>query len=98
MLDKLLKEIQELKKYKEKYEHVVADKERMSEVLYKLMMENYQTESYEERKQEYINEKCKYCRHKESCDMDLPKDINKPIRSDKAWIPTTLNCINFAWD
>ena len=42
MIDELIKEIQELKEYKEKYSKLVGEKQRLSDELYKYMMKEYE--------------------------------------------------------
>lgn len=100
MLDELLKEIDELKKYKKLYEQQKKDKSRMSEELYELMMYKYNNIPYEERAEDYKKDMCKDCRHNYyDCEIKikLPEDIRKPIPSDKEWIPGTRGCGEFKW-
>ena len=58
MLEQLLEEINELKKYKERYELAERDKERMSEMLYDYMMKEYESMTKEERIEKYKKECC----------------------------------------
>lgn len=94
MIDELIKEIQELKEYKEKYFKLVGEKQRLSDELYKYMMKEYEKMSLGQCVDAYENEWCICCKHyKEQC--ILPEDILRPIRSDKAWIPEKKSCDSF---
>lgn len=99
MLDELIKEIKELQEYKNKYESQLKDKQRMSDKLLELMTEKYNSQSYAERCEIYKNEMCNSCRYYDCCKQqnNLPKDICKPIKSDKAWIPGHSTCGSFEW-
>lgn len=100
MLDELLNEINELKEYKKKYENQRQDKKRMSDRLYKLELERYNSKTTNEHREEYILLKCKSCRnYYNDCDCiyKLPTDINKPIPSDKEWFPSKIGCKDFEW-
>jgi hypothetical protein len=99
MLDELIKEIKELQEYKNKYECQLKDKQRMSDKLLELMTEKYNSQSYAERCEIYKNEMCNSCRYSDCCKQqnNLPKDIWKPIKSDKAWIPGNSTCGSFEW-
>lgn len=97
MLDELIKELQELKDYKKRYESVLKDKEKMSDLLFELMTEKYNNTPYEDRKNHFINTTCKCCR-RYFCNLEIPEDIELPIRSNIGWIPATKGCINFEWD
>ena len=96
MLEKFLKEINELKEYKKKYEHAVADKKTMSDVLYEYMLKEYNSMTTEERISVYKEENCRCCRYRD-CDCDIPDDVTKPIPSDKGWIPARKSCGSFEW-
>ena len=98
MLDDFLKEIEELKKYKYKYESQKKDKQQMSNELFKLMTEKYNNMSYEQRVDEYTNDMCRCCRYKYNCEIKLPDDILKPIESDREWFPAKTSCKEFEWD
>lgn len=97
MLDELLKEINELKEYKNKYEYALKDKQRMSDLLYDYMMREWESMSREDRVVAYQKNNCSSCRHYGYCNIGLPEDILKPIPSDKAWIPYIKNCGSFQW-
>ena len=97
MLDDFLKEIQELKEYKQKYDFAMQDKQRMSDELFKLMSEQYNKTSLEDRISNFRKEICSCCRYRDDCEMELPENIGEPIISDKAWIPTTKSCGEFHW-
>lgn len=101
MIDELLKDIEDLKEYKYKFECQKKDKEKMSQLIYELMMEKYNNMSFEERVKDYKKRWCSCCKHgtipPSQCFVDLPEDIDKPIPSDKAWIPTKKSCGNFEW-
>jgi hypothetical protein len=97
MLDELVKDLQELLDYKKKYEYIIKDKETMSDLLFELMTEKYNNTSYEDRREHFRENSCQCCRY-EGCNLELPQDIGKPIKSDKAWIPATKSCGNFQWD
>lgn len=96
MLDELLKEINALKQYKEKYESANKDKEKMSELLYEYMMKEYESMTKEERFAKYKNECCSCCRYN-VCNYNLPDNIMKPIPSKEAWIPARVRCSEFEW-
>lgn len=98
MIDNLIKELQELKEYKIKYEFSIKNKQRMSDELYKLMTQIYKSKTREERKNEFVNDTCKCCRYKDDCEVELHEDIAKPIKSNDAWIPSTIGCKEFEWD
>jgi hypothetical protein len=98
MLDQLLEEINELKNYKKMYENQKADKIRMSEKLYELMLEKYNNTPYEERVKLFENESCSCCKGHYYCQIEkLPEDIMKPIPSCNGWIPGTTCCSSFEW-
>jgi len=98
MIDELLKEINELRDYKKKYENCLIDKQTMSDELYELMMAEYERTPYEQRVEEYKKNVCNDCRFQRSCLIVLPQDIGMPIKSNSAWIPATKSCDNFEWD
>jgi len=100
MIDELLNEIAELKEYKTRYESQKKDKERMSEELYKLMKEKYDSTPVNERIEYYKKDMCRCCRNGVfgDCTIDIPDNIREPIPSDKAWIPATRTCGHFEWD
>ena len=97
MLDELLKDIDELKKYKKKYENAIKDIQTMSDLLYTYMKKEWESMSREDRVIAYQRSSCESCRHYDCCSISLPEDIWKPIQSDKAWIPARKNCGNFQW-
>ena len=96
MWDELLKEINELKEYKKRYENAVKDKERMSKLLYEYKMREYNNTTKEERIALYKKEFCSRCRYN-GCNCDIPDDIMKPVPSEEAWIPGGIACKNFKW-
>lgn len=99
MLDELLKEIQELKEFKKKYEYALKDKQKMSDKLYEYMMKEYENTPYEDRCDLHVKNMCKDCRYRDYCELntDFPQEIWMPIPSDKAWIPGHKNCGKFEW-
>lgn len=101
MLNELLKEIEELKKYKEKYEYAVKDKEIMSELLYEYMTKEYESMTKEERVKIFEKEFCECCRFAHYCrdhfEEAYPEDILKPFPSERAWIPPRKGCAEFEW-
>lgn len=97
MLDELLKDINELKEYKKKYECTLKDKQKMSDLLYDYMMKEYKNMGREERILLHKTNCCSCCRYRDYCNVELPEDIWKPIPSDKAWIPARKNCGKFEW-
>lgn len=99
VIDELMKELKELQEYKYKYECQKKDKERMSNMLFELMTERYNNQTYEERCELHKKEMCECCRFYVGCDMrnNLPEDIWEPRESDKAWIPSHTTCGNFEW-
>ena len=96
MIETLIKDIEELISYKEKYEHAIADKKTMSDKLYEYMLKEWESMGREERVLQY-KENCRGCRHKDYCSIGLPEDIGKPIPSEKAWIPARVSCGKFEW-
>ena len=97
MLEELLKEINKLKEYKKKYEYAIKDKQKMSDLLYTYMMEEWEHMDREDRVLAYKRSSCESCRYYDCCSISLPEDIWKPIRSDKAWIPSRVSCGKFKW-
>lgn len=99
MLEELLKEIEELKECKKKYEYALKEKQKMSNKLYEYMMKEYENTSYDERCKMHIETTCSCCRYRDGCELQkcFPLDIWKPIPSDKAWIPGRKSCKEFQW-
>ena len=97
MLEQLIKELEELKEYKHKYECAIKDKQRMSDLLYEYMMKEYENTTKEERVLKFKQDTCRCCRYRDYCSIELPDDIQKPIASNKAWIPATKSCGEFDW-
>ena len=102
MLEDLVKEIQELQEYKEKYECALKDKQRMSDKLYEYMMDEYSRTPYEERSDYHVEHWCRDCRCRPcdeyKCSMELPEDIMIPIPSNNAYFPPKKLCEEFEWD
>ena len=108
MLEEFVKEIQELKEYKKKFEYAEQAKQTMSDRLYDLMMFKYERTSLDQRKRDYVADVCDCCRYRgiqgdesendPACGVDLPENIGMPSPSDKAWIPGTKTCGHFEWD
>lgn len=96
MLDKILEEINELKKYKERYELAERDKERMSEMLYDYMTKEYNSMTKEERMAKFKEENCAHCRYR-GWDCKIPDNVMQPVRSKDAWIPGKVGCSKFKW-
>ncbi len=94
MLEQLLEEINELKKYKERYELAERDKERMSEMLYNCMVKEYESMTKEERIEKYKKEYCANCIYR-GYGCTLPDNIMQPIRSKDAYIPGVVYCKKF---
>lgn len=97
MIDELIKELNELYKYKEKYGYVIQEKRMLSTMLLEYMDREYNNQTYETRCKLYEKEVCKCCRYNDYCDHLLPQDILKPIPSDKGWIPSKVSCGKFKW-
>ena len=101
MIEELIKELLELKEYKKKYEYAQEDKQKMSNLLYDYMLNEWKNVSYEEHVKLYEDEWCSCCRYRSACNKTiegkLPKTIRKPVRSDKAWIPGRKGCEKFEW-
>jgi hypothetical protein len=99
MIDELIKEIEELRTIKTKYEYLQKDKETMSKLLYKYMIKEYNSKSYDERADEFRVTICKDCKLR-GCNYtkELPIDILKPIESDVSFIPSKISCKKFKWD
>lgn len=98
MLEELLKEIKDLKEYKNKYDYAIKDKQRMSDLLFELMTEKYNNTSYEDRKTYFKNNVCSCCKYKDTCFLEITENIGKPIKSNNAWIPATKSCKEFEWN
>lgn len=98
MLEELLKEIEELKKYKKKYECAEKDKEYMSNYIYKEELNKFKETSYEVRANTHREEKCRCCRFNNDCNIKdcLPEDIGKPTKN-KGWMPGYKVCEEFKW-
>lgn len=92
MLDELLKEIAELREYKNKYESAMKEKQAMSNLIYGYMMTEYEGLSKEDRILKYKKEFCANCKRENDCNCKLPDDICKPIPSDNTWIPEIVIC------
>lgn len=92
MLDELLKEIAELREYKNKYESAMKEKQAMSNMIYGYMMTEYEGLSKEDRILKYKKEFCANCRYGKYCGYKFPDDICKPIPSNNAWIPEIVVC------
>lgn len=97
MLEDFLKEINELKEYKEKYEYALKGQQIMSELLYDYMMKEWEGMSREDRVNMHREEACSCCRYSMHCTIELPEDVLKPIPSEKAWIPARTCCEKFQW-
>ena len=97
MIDELIKELNELYKYKERYEYAMKDKKILSDMLLEYMNKEYSNQTYEKRCELYEKEICKCCRYNNCCDLLLPQDILKPIPSDKGWVPSKISCGKFEW-
>lgn len=108
MLDELIKEINELKKYKRNCECHEKDKKRMSDLLYEYMVKEFKKKDYETRVKEHIQEQCKDCMWfygenreckwlKGTPNERLPENILEPVKSDKAYIPGRKICEDFRW-
>lgn len=97
MLEEMLKEIEELKSYKKKYECAEQDKKRMSELLYGYMMKEYESMGREDRVSAFKEDVCSCCAFRDCCQIGLPEDIYKPVPSDKGWIPGRVGCGAFSW-
>lgn len=98
VLDDLSQELSRLKRVEEENGYLKADKKRMSEELFTLMMEKYERTSLEERTQIFKRHMCSACRYSYGCERPIPEDIWKPSKSDKDWIPGYNGCPDFKWD
>ena len=97
MIEQLIKDLEEILQYKDKYEHAMKDKQTMSNLLYEYMMKEYENATKEERVAKFKKDACSCCRGRDFCSIDIPDDIGKPIVSSKAWIPATKSCGYFEW-
>jgi hypothetical protein len=99
MIEQFIEELNELKQYKDMYIYAEKDKEKMSNLLYKYMVEEYVKQPYKERCEAYRKEVCCNCRHRNGCVYmsHLPEDILKPIKSNTAWIPGKKCCEHFSY-
>lgn len=97
MIEELIKDINELTKYKNMYECAMKDKEKMSEMLLYYMNKEYENQSYESRCLLHKKDLCGGCLHNDYCTKELPQDVLKPIPSGKAWIPSKKICEAFKW-
>lgn len=96
MLDEFIEEIEKLKSYKTKYEYAMAERQRMSDLLYDYMLKEYEATPYEERCKQYIDGWCGCCLH-DCKNPNLPDNILMPIPNDNAWIPVKKTCGSFMW-
>lgn len=97
ILKQLQEELNGIEKIKTENSNLKADKKRMSETLYSIMMEQYRELDYETKIEKFKKEWCKCCRFK-GCELELPDDIGLPIKSENDWIPSTKGCKEFEWD
>ena len=108
IIERIVQEYNELKKYKSKYEHQNKDKEKMSEALYYFELKEYENTPYEQRVKKHIKENCSVCRYYYGENRDckwlegtpknrLPEDILKPIKSKENYFPGHKICEDFAW-
>lgn len=98
ILDDLIKELNELKDYKNKYEHAMADKKRMAKELYDLMLNEYKSIPKEVHRDNHIEHWCRCCRGKYGCNKSyMPENVGEPVESED-WIPGTVGCPEFEWD
>lgn len=98
MLNELLTEIKELQEYKKKSEYLVKEAQKMSDMLFKYMTDEYNQKPYEERSKFFIHDMCRCCRYNDDCLHNLPENIGQPVPSDRHWIPSTVGCDKFKWD
>lgn len=107
-IEKIVKEYNEMKEYKTKYECQERDKEKMSEALYKFEMKEYKDTTYEQRVKNHIKVVCKDCRWFYGEDNEckwlkgtpkerLPQNILEPVRSEKNYFPGHKVCEDFVW-
>lgn len=90
---------EEEEEFKEKDEYLLLDKKKMSEELYSLLLEKYERTPFDERKEKYKEDMCRCCRFNWNCDKSIiPKNILKPVESDRDWIPARIGCEDFKWD
>ena len=98
MLDKFIKDINELMEYKTKYECAIKDKQSMSDTIYDLYLEKYNNQTFKERKQIYIDDVCRCCKYRFNCSKEvIPESVLMPIKSDIAWFPISTGCKEFEW-
>lgn len=99
MLEQLLKEINDLKEYKFKYECAEEDRKHMSNYIYEEELSKFKEKSYEARANKFREDTCKCCRFYYGCSIKehLPEDIGKPIKSEN-WFPGYKTCEKFEWD
>jgi hypothetical protein len=98
MIDEFMKELKFLQNLKKQNEHLIADKEVMSEMLYKFMLEKYESTDYETRRNVFIKETCSCCKYRDNnCNTKFDDDILKPIPSIKGCIPSKKGCMDFEW-
>lgn len=93
MLDVIIKELNELKDFKSKYEHSLVDRRTMAKKLFQLMIEKHNNQTYEERCEIHRNDYCKCCRSC-GCGRELPEDVLTPIENND-WIPSIKTCKHF---
>lgn len=109
IIKKIIKEYQELEKYKSLYECQRADKQKMAEALYEYEVKEYNQKSYEQRVEEHIKETCKDCRWYYGQDKEckwlkgtpkerLPKNILEPKKTKEDFFPGKVICEDFVWD
>lgn len=109
IIEKMIKEYKELKEYKNKYEHLKADKKRMAETIYNYELKEFQNTSYQERVKKHQIEYCQYCRYfygeNNECKWlsgtpndRLPEDILKPNKTKEDYFPSHKVCKDYLSD
>ena len=109
IIEKMIEEYKELKKYKKECEHLKVDKKKMADALFDFELKEYHNTSYEDRVKKYQKEFCQYCRYfygkNNECkwlegtpNNRLPDDILKPIRHDTDFFPAHKGCKDYLSD
>ena len=101
IVNELLEELQELKKYKERYKSNEEDKKKLAQYVYNNELKEYYNTPYENRCKKFIEENCSCCRYNdEECKYrkeGLRADILEPIENE-GWFPSYQSCGGFEWN
>lgn len=98
IIDSIIKELENLKRYKEMYENQKKERKVMRDKIYELMMKEYDRLEYKDKVKDFQENTCIICRHNKDCNITLPQDISIPVQLFNSDIPPTRGCLSFEWD